>query len=69
MTSIFAENEDTGEILEIEPDESGHFTAANMDAGVYKIIIQKDGFLPYEHTIAVPPSEEFDIFLQKIDRE
>ncbi len=67
--SIFLENEDTGEILEIEPDESGHFTAANLDAAAYKIIIQKDGFLPYEQTIAVPPSEEFDIFLQKIDRE
>lgn len=69
LASVLLENEDTGEILEIAPDESGHFTAANMDAGIYKISIQQDGYLPYERTIAVPPSEEFDIFLQGIDRE
>jgi subtilisin family serine protease len=69
MESIFLENADTGEILEVEPDESGYFLAANLDAGTYKITIQGSGFLPYENTIVVPPSEEFDIFLQKIDRE
>ena len=69
LVSVFLENEDSGEILGIATDESGHFMAANLNAGIYKISIQKDGYLPYERTIAVPPSEEFDIFLQGIDRE
>jgi serine protease AprX len=67
--SIFLENEDTDEITEVEPDESGRFVAANLDAGTYKITIQEKGFLPYERTIVVPPSEEFDIFLEAMDRE
>ncbi len=69
VASIFLEKEDTEEILEVETDESGRFIAANLDAGTYKITIQEKGFLPYERTIVVPPSEEFDIFLRTIDRE
>jgi subtilisin family serine protease len=69
LVSVFLENEDTGEILGIASDESGHFMAANLNAGGYKISIQKKRYLPYERTIVVPPSEEFDIFLQGVDRE
>ncbi len=50
-------------------DSSGYFLLANLEYGRYHITIQPAGYLPFEKTIEIPPSEEFDIYLKKVSRD
>ncbi|MCP4582080.1 MAG: S8 family serine peptidase [candidate division Zixibacteria bacterium] len=60
---IKLESDKTGQTIAIQSDSSGFFLFANIPEGDYRVIIDDGDFEPYQASIAVPPSEEYDIYL------
>jgi subtilisin family serine protease len=50
-------------------DSSGYFLFPNLDEDEYNVKIYKSGFRPFSASISIPPSEEFDICLERIEKD
>ncbi len=68
ISAIELENRDTGEITKTDTDDSGYYLFPNLDYGRYNFRIIEEKYLPFEKIFTIPPSEEFDVFLQPVER-
>ena len=66
---IRLELKESGEILTTRSEESGEFLFANLPYGSYAVVIEEEDYLPYRDSVDIPPSQEFDIILQRAGRE
>ncbi|MEE9553035.1 MAG: S8 family serine peptidase [candidate division Zixibacteria bacterium] len=68
IAEVEIENLETGEFLNMETDDSGYYLFPNLEFGHYNFRIFEEKYLPFEKIFTIPPSEEFDVFLQPVDR-
>jgi len=57
-------SEKTGEVFVNQSENSGYFIFANLLEDEYVVSIENDGFKRYQASSTVPPSDEFDIYLE-----
>jgi subtilisin family serine protease len=65
--AIKIESEDTEDIHEAVSDSSGHFLFANLPYGDYSITISTAQYEQFQGNMSIPPSEEFDIYLNRAE--
>jgi hypothetical protein len=61
--------QESGEILTVRSESSGWFLFSNLPYGSYTVMVEVERYLPYLASIVIPPPQEFDIILQRVERE
>jgi len=58
-------SEKTEEVFTNQSNDSGYFIFANLSEDKYIVSIENDKFNKFQDSIAVPPSDEIDIYLER----